>query len=40
MDIIPGFNYDDFNLYVKLYGIENTIRMLKEYLKELLQCKL
>lgn len=40
MDIIPEFNYDDFNLYVKLYGMENTIKMLKEYSKELLKCKL
>lgn len=40
MEIFPGFDYDDFYLYIKLYGMENTIKMLKEYSKELLKCKL
>lgn len=40
MEIVKGFNYNDFNIYVKLYGMEDTIKMLKEYSKEILKCKL
>lgn len=34
MDIFPGFDYSDFNLFINIYGRENAIKMLKNYAKE------
>lgn len=40
MDLFQGFGYDEYKLFVQLYGKENTIIMLMNFAKECFKCKL
>lgn len=40
MEIFSGYNCGDFKLFIRLYGKEKAIKMIQEYAKELLRCRL
>lgn len=40
MDLFPGFNYDDYKLFVQLYGKERAIIMLMSFAKEFVKSRL
>lgn len=40
MDIVPGLSYEDIKLFIRIYGLDATIKMINHYSKNILNSKL